>query len=113
MRQLTQNKVRALEESKPQEKYYIGKKRYIPDECDLLCRFFTPPPDKKGFWGCLASIEESLYRTSKGVFFTVKKGETTEVALLTEKEAFCFMDKHAAGIDTETYNKVFGEPEKG
>lgn len=113
MRQLTQNEVRVLEESKPQEKYYIGKKQYVPAECDLLCRFFTPSPDKKGLWGYISGIEESLYRTHKGVFFTVRKGETTEVSLLTEKEAFCFMDKHAAGIDTETYNKVFGEPEKG
>lgn len=113
MRQLPQNEMQILEESKPQEKYYIGKKQYIPGECDLLCRFFAPPPDKKEFWGYLAHVEESLYRTKKGVFFTVKKGETTEVALLTEKEAFYFMDKHAAGIDTETYNKVFGEPEKG
>lgn len=113
MRQLTQNEMRILEESKPQEKYYIGKKRYIPDECDLLCRVLTPMPDKKSSWGLLAHVEETLYRTQKGVFFTVRKSETTEVALLTEKEAFCFMDKYAAGIDTETYNKVFGEPEKG
>lgn len=113
MRQITQNEMRILEESKPQEKYYIGKKRYIPDECDLLCRVLTPTPDKKSPWGLLAHVEETLYRTQKGVFFTVRKSETTEVALLTEKEAFCFMDKHAAGIDTETYNKVFGEPEKG
>lgn len=113
MRQLSRNEMRILEESKPQEKYYIGKKKYIPDECDLLCRILTPSPDKKDPWGLLASIEESLYRTPKGVFFIVRKGTTTEVALMTEKEAFCYMDKHAAGIDTETYNKVFGEPEKG
>lgn len=95
------------------EKYYIGKKQYNPDKCDLLCRIHSLPTDKKGFFGDFATIEESLYRTSKGTYFSVKKGETTEVALLTEKEAFCFMDKHAAGIDTETYNKVFGEPEEG
>lgn len=96
-----------------QERYYIGKKQYNPAECDLLCRILTTTPNKKSPFGLMAYVEESLYRTHKGVFFIVSKSETTEVSLLTEKEAFCFMDKHAAGIDTETYNRIFGEPEKG
>jgi len=114
MRNLTDNERKTLEGSKAQEKYYIGKKQYIPDECDLLCRFTSLSEQRNAFWGGLSPIEESLYRTAKGTYFTVKKeNEKTDVKIVTEEEAFDFMDDHASGIDTEIYNKIFGEPEKG
>jgi hypothetical protein len=33
--------------------------------------------------------------------------------VIDEKAAFDFMNKHPAGIKTDTYDKIFGEPEEG
>lgn len=37
----------------------------------------------------------------------------TRVQLMDEKQAFDFMDEHTVCIDTETYDRIFGEPDKG
>ena len=85
------------------EQYYIGGKRYSPEESIELCSYN---------W-----IGESatLYQSPKGALFIVEKSDCAETAvkILTGKEAFNFMDAHPAGIITENYDAVFGVPEPG
>ena len=85
------------------ERYYIGGKQYIPEESTPLCK-------AAGIMGTT-----TLYHTEKGAFFIVKEEEAsgTTAELLTEKQAREFMDNHAAAIDTDNYDAIFGEPEKG
>lgn len=92
------------------EKFYIGKKQYIPDESDALCTIFQGDP-----FDILTDLERKvLYRTKKGAYFLVTtKENSTNVCILNEKGAFDFMDKNATGIDIQIYNKIFGEPERG
>lgn len=92
------------------ERYYIGKKQYIPAESDALC--IVSCGDALDI---LEGAERSiLYRTQKGAYFLICTHENvTDVRVLSESEAFDFMDRNAAGIDTETYNRLFGEPERG
>ena len=52
--------------------------------------------------------------TERGAFYVVRiSPEYREVRLLNEKSAWEFMDQHAAGINTENYDSVFGVPERG
>ncbi len=85
------------------EQYYIGGKRYSPEESIELCTYD---------W-----IVESatLYQSPKGALFIVEKMEWMEpvVRILTRSEAFSFMDNHPAGIVRENYTRTFGEPEPG
>lgn len=85
------------------ERYYIGGKRYSPEESTVLCSYD---------W-----IGESaaLYQSPKDTLFIVEKRDCMEmsVRILTGREAFDFMDAHPAGIITENYDAVFGEPEPG
>ena len=92
------------------ERYYIDKKQYIPDESDVLCTV-----SHGDAWEILKSTERSvLYRTKKGAYFLVHSYECgVEVCVMDEAAAFDFMDRNAAGIDTGTYNRLFGEPERG
>ncbi len=85
------------------EQYYIGGKRYSPGESTALCTY--------DWFGESAT----LYRSPKGALFIVEKKDyiETTVKVLTEAEAFEFMDAHPAGIITENYDAVFGEPEPG
>ena len=85
------------------EQYYIGRKRYSPEESTVLCSYD---------W-CGESA--ALYRSQKGALFLVEDRADMETAVkvLTETEALEFMDAHPAGIVTENYNAVFGEPEPG
>lgn len=89
-------------------RYYIGKQQYVPEESDLLC---ASENDTAGFGGTTTS---KLYRTSKGSYFLVSEsqGIETRVRLMDEKHAFDFMDEHTACIDTETYDRIFGEPDR-
>lgn len=95
------------------KKYYIGGLQYVPDESTALCavvHFFlddiTKLPDRK-----------ILFRTQKGAFFLVHSGEygsdKEEVIILDEAAAFEFMDQNSSGIDTDAYDRIFGEPERG
>lgn len=95
---------------KDNEKCYIGKKQYIPAESDALCTVSCGDA-----LDILEGVERSiLYRTQKGAYFLVHSHESgTDVSVLDESGAFDFMDRNAAGIDTETYNRIFGEPERG
>lgn len=88
-------------------RYYIGKKQYVPDESDLLCA------SESDNFGNIAT--RKLYRTGKGSYFLVSEsqGNETKVQLMDEKQAFDFMDEHTACIDTDTYDRIFGIPEKG
>lgn len=88
-------------------RYYIGKKQYVPDDSDLLC---ASACDSFGNTGI-----RNLYRTKKGSYFLVSEsqGNETKVQLMDEKQAFDFMDDHTACIDTDTYDKIFGIPDKG
>lgn len=93
-----------------QEKYYIGKKQYIPGESYAICTV-----SRDNLFDIMADPERTvLYKTKKGAYFLVssQKG-VTNVKVLSEEEAFIFLDKNAAGIDTEVYNELLGEPEKG
>ena len=62
----------------------------------------------------------TLYQSPKGAFFTVREstvdglgidGAAAEV--LSKSAARAFMDRHAAGIDIENYNRLLGEPKEG
>ncbi len=94
------------QERKP--RYYIGKRQYVPEESDLLCASS----------GDAASLDTAatrkLYRTGKGSYFLVSESRVmeTKVQIMDEKQAFDFMDKHAACIDTKTYDRIFGEPDR-
>lgn len=85
------------------EQYYIGGKRYSPEESTVLCSYD---------WIGEAA---TLYQSPKGALFIVEKRDCVETAVkvVTKSEAFEFMDAHPAGIITENYNAVFGEPEQG
>lgn len=88
-------------------RYYIGKKQYVPGESDLLC---ATEHDSFGNGG-----SKKLYRTGKGSYFLVSEyeGNETKIQLMDEQQAFGFMDEHTACIDTDTYDRIFGIPEKG
>ena len=85
------------------QRYYIGGRWYSPDNATPLCRDI----------GIFETV--TLYQTPKGAFFTVEEspvdGETVRV--LSEAAARSFMDEHAAGIITENYDRIFGEPQEG
>lgn len=85
------------------EQYYIGGKRYSPEESIELCSC------------ALLGDSATLYRSRKGTLFVVEKSDCAETAvkILTDREAFEFMDAHPAGIMTENYDAVFGEPDPG
>lgn len=85
------------------EQYYIGGKRYSTEESIELCTYD---------W---MRETATLYQSPKGTLFVVEKSDCAETAvkILTESEAFEFMDAHPAGIIIENYNAVFGEPEPG
>lgn len=58
----------------------------------------------------------NLYITEKGAYFLeVKEEDITpkKVEVLTEKKAKEFMNKYAAEVDIEAYERIFGEAEKG
>lgn len=88
-------------------RYYIGKKQYVPSESDLLCA------SESGNFVNLST--RNLYRTGKGSYFLVSEsqGNETKDQLMDEKQAFECMDEHTACIDTDTYDKIYGIPEKG
>lgn len=92
------------------ERYYIGKKQYIPDESDILCTVSYGDA-----WEILKNTDQTtLYRTKKGAYFLVHNCENgTDVRVIDESTAFDFMDKNTAGIEIETYNRLLGEPERG
>ena len=94
------------QESKP--RYYIGKRQYVPEESDLLC---ASSSDTASFG---STATRKLYRTGKGSYFLVSEsqGMETRVQLMDEKQAFDFMDEHTACINTETYDRIFGEPDR-
>lgn len=85
------------------ELYYIGGKRYSPEESTVLCTYD---------W---CGDSAALYQSPKGALFLVEKRDSMETAVkvLTKVDAFEFMDAHPAGIIIENYNAVFGEPESG
>ena len=88
-------------------RYYIGKKQYVPSESDLLCA-----SESDNF---VNLSTRNLYRTGKGSYFLVSEsqGNETKDQLMDEKQAFECMDEHTACIDTDTYDKIYGIPEKG
>lgn len=83
--------------------FYIGGRCYSTDTAAILC----------SYTGIFESV--TLYVTPKRAFFVVEESETfgDTVRVLSETEARQLMDEHAAGIDTNTYNEIFGEPEQG
>lgn len=92
------------------EKYYIGKKQYIPSESDVICSESAGDP----FDILKQPCRVTLYRTKAGAYYIVRINEAgTSAEVLDEKAAFQFMDEHPAGIDTDMYDKIFGEPERG
>lgn len=84
-------------------RYYIGGRCYSTDTAAVLCIY-------KGIFE-----SGTLYVTPKRAFFKVEEseffGETVQV--LSETAARRLMDEHAAGINTDIYNRIFGEPEQG
>ena len=44
---------------------------------------------------------------------SVNGNSKARVQIMDESQAFDFMDEHTACIDTDTYDKIFGEPDKG
>lgn len=92
------------------ERYYIGGKQYIPAESDALC---SVPGDD--LWDIVKSMDKSiLYHTKKGAYFLVQVTEgKTAVDVLSEAEAFSFMNQNSPYINRGVYNRIFGEPEKG
>ena len=85
------------------KQYYIGRKRYSPEESTVLCAYD---------WCGESAV---LYLSHKGSLFLVEErdGMETAVKVMTETEAFEFMDAHPVGIVIENYNAAFGEPEPG
>ncbi len=85
------------------QRFYIGGRQYSPDSATVLCAF--------------ANLVETvtLYRSPKGAFFTIteRDGDPPDVVLIDKEAAFEFMDAHPAGIDTDNYDEIFGEPEQG
>ncbi len=85
-------------------KYYIGGKRYSTEEATLLCahhELFT---------------SETLFCSPNGQFFMVTEADCeteNKVVLLDRAAAFEFMDEHPAGIDTDNYDRLLGEPAQG
>lgn len=86
-----------------QRRYYVGGRWYSPNNATPLC--------------CYEGIFETvtLYQTLKGAFFTVEESAVDGVAVevLGKAAARSFMDEHAAGIITENYDRIFGEPKEG
>ena len=66
----------------------------------LLCDFFH---------------SATLYQSQNGRFFVVENdaADTTTVKVLSKSDAKTFMDEHPAGIFTENYIRVFGQPKQG
>ena len=89
-------------------RFYVGGRWYSPDCATPLCRY--------------ADIFEAvtLYQTEKGAFFTFREStvdglgiDGAAVEVLGKAAARSFMDEHAAGIITATYDRTFGEPKEG
>lgn len=57
----------------------------------------------------------TLYQSPNGRFFAVENdaADTTTVKVLSKSDAKTFMDEHPAGIFTENYIRVFGQPKQG
>ena len=85
------------------KRYYIGGKQYVPEESTELCSYAD------------ALEKSTLYATDKGAFFIVREGfmNGTTARVVSREDAFGYMDAHADGIQTENYNRFFGEPERG
>lgn len=90
---------------KEKRRFYIGGRYYSPDEATPLC-------SSKGIFETV-----TLYKSPQGAFFTVSEsvidGEAEKAELLTENAARSFMDKNAAAVIPENYNKVFEAIEQG
>lgn len=89
-------------------RFYIGGRWYSPDDATPLCRH------SKTF------EVVTLYQTSKGAFFAFREStvdglgiDGAVVAVLSKAAARSFMNEHAAGIITENYDRIFGEPKEG
>lgn len=91
-----------------QRRFYVGGRWYSPDSATPLC--------------CDKGIFErvTLYQTPKGAFFTFRESivdglgiDGAAVEVLNKADARSFMDEHAAGIITENYDRIFGEPKEG
>lgn len=90
--------------------YIINGKKYDTEVSTKLCRHVS----SKSQWG--VSDIHNLYITDKGTYFLeVLEEDVTprKVEALTEKKAKEFMNKYAAGVDVEAYERIFGEAEKG
>ena len=84
------------------KRYYINGKQYVPEKSAML--------SSAGIMG-----KSTLYRTQKGAYFLVGESDTEGkwAKVITEEDAFAFMNENAAGINADTYDAVFGQPEEG
>lgn len=85
------------------KRYYIDGKQYVPEKSVTLC-------------ASTGIMEKStLYRTRKGAYFLVGESDTEGqwARVITEEAALSYMNENAAGIHTDNYDAVFGEPEEG
>lgn len=57
----------------------------------------------------------TLYQSPNGRFFVVENdaADTITVKVLSKSDAKTFMDEHPAGIFTENYIRIFGQPKQG
>ena len=83
--------------------FFIGGYSYAVDKSTPLCKcedFFR---------------SATLYQSPNGRFFVVENdaADTTTVKVLSKSDAEIFMDEHPAGIFTENYIRVFGQPKQG
>ena len=83
---------------KEKRRFYVGGRRYSPDNSTPICR-------------CVDIFERvTLYQTPKGAFFTFREStvdglgiDGAAVEVLGKAAARSFMDEHAAGIITANY----------
>lgn len=83
--------------------FFIGGYSYTVDKSTPLCR-------REDFFH-----SATLYQSPNGRFFVVENdaADTITVKVLSKSDAKTFMDEHPAGIFTENYIRIFGQPKQG
>lgn len=83
--------------------FFIGGYSYTVDKSTPLCR-------REDFFH-----SATLYQSPNGRFFVVENdaADTITVKVLSNSDAKTFMDEHPAGIFTENYIRIFGQPKQG
>ena len=91
----------------------IGHKRYILEKRNLLCEVHISDPGMVIDW---RSRTVRLYYPQGKEFVLETTGDMSgykyETKVISERDAFKFMDEHPDGIVESVYIRFFGEPEK-